>query len=97
MLKASEAMAITISIIEARMEMGKTKAHNSIESIEMVIRYDAEKGLNNTVIYPLRMYDFDSDEERRAYIKELTKILADNGYKISYNTANRSMKISWGF
>lgn len=96
MLNAQEALALTINAIDARMTKGRDKAKESIPIIDKAIIAAAKDGIDYIIIYPLRMYDFDTCEERAAYIAEILNTLTAYDYKVTYNENGESMKIVWG-
>lgn len=96
MLKAQEALALTINAINDRMTKGREKARKSILVIDKAIIAAARDGIDYIIIYPLQMYDFDTCEERAAYIAEILNTLAAYDYKVTYNENGESMKIVWG-
>ena len=96
MLNAQDALTLTITAIEARMTRGRDKARESILVIDKAIIAAAKNGIDHIIIYPLRMYDFDTCEERAAYIAEILNTLTAYDYKVTYNENGESMKIVWG-
>lgn len=95
MINATEAFAITVNTIHAKIEKGKEKAREFIPTLEECIINAAKSGADNTVIYPLRAITIESQAEKSGYLTELTNILSEAKYKIKYDASAESMKISW--
>lgn len=95
MINATEALAITLTTVHARIEKGREKAREFIPTIEECIINAAKSGVNNTVIYPLRAVTLESPTEKSGYLTELQAILSEAKYRIKYDASAESMQISW--
>lgn len=95
MLTAEQALSIALDSVKERAEAGKAKAHEALKTLESCIMHNAKLGLTSTEVFPIRLFTFDSPEERNAYITELLAILDQCGYRTEYNVSSQIIQISW--
>lgn len=97
MTTAKEATAMSNLSFNTKVNRARMKANDVMDIIDQYIVICAQNGDFSTTVHPLKLYNFNTEVEQRAYMNQVRENLETNGYTIKFHPSEGALEIKWPY